>query len=169
MSHFVRVARMLAATALFTAAATVALSSPASATSTGVLADNGNGSVIFTYSGDDLVVFAIPTGSSCVGSQLPDGLFFLVTSPAASDAERFPISPATITVGTTAFSLSGGAPAPFTVAAGQYTFCLQSVDAAQVPAVVTQLQQLTATLSLISPTTTTTTAAADPATPTFTG
>jgi hypothetical protein len=33
--------------------------------------------------------------------------------------------------------------------------------------VVTQLQQLTATLSLISPTTTT--AAADPATPTFTG
>ena len=173
MSFFGRTARMLAATALVTATATIALSSPASAAPTASLTDNGDGSITFTYSGvtanDYVNLLAMPAGADCAQAGPANAEFFLVTDPNAAAEVQAAASPAIIIVGTAAFKIAGGG-GSINVVAGQYRFCLQGY--ATPGPVISQLQQLDASIGVVAPTTTTTsttTAAADPVSPAFTG
>ena len=176
MSRFLRPSRLLTAVVLVASSFALFSSSPAGA-ATGSLA-SVTGGVTVTYTGttsnDNVLLTVWPAGHTCVlNDPAMQATYYMTSDGSAPSGMQLAASPATLTFGSAAFTLNGFATT--TIAAGSYTFCLQTnvagpggqAIAAQLDAVIVDPNATTTTTSTSTTstsTTTTTTAAGGVAT-----
>ena len=169
MSKVLRPKSAIGAFALVVTALAVFGASSAGAAS-GSLASVTNG-VTVTYSGttanDNVLLTVWPAGHTCaLNDPAMQATYYMTSDGSAPSGMQLAASPATLTFGSAAFTLNGFATT--TIAAGSYTFCLQTnvagpggqAIAAQLDAVIVDPNATTTTTS----TSTTTTTAPSPTT-----
>ena len=129
---------------------------------TGSLADNGDGTVNVSYSGE-VVLFLLTSGSVCPADlSMPPQFIYVSDSGAHPGPAPLPASPFVLSASTTMYRAGSGGPGNVElVAAGSYQACMYDIMANA------QLASTAVSIGQAAPTTTTTTVT--PVTPAFTG
>ena len=178
MSRFPRLARFAAVGAFVVSTLTVFAASPAGATSTGTVVNNGAGGVTVTYvaGANETVALHVYTSlAACDQSNLPPAPDYYLLSLGGTPA--LGASPATVDGSTQVNIINGGSPTG-TIPTGTYQFCLYSLPQSGGSPSFTFLSGVQTTIGTVTPTTsatttttapTTTTADPAPATPVYAG